>query len=62
MHFNSIINTCSIDNLNNPAAIVNLIQDYGVTALALAANKGHKQVVDVLLKAGANPDIQNHVC
>ena len=33
-----------------------------MTALAWAARQGHKQVVDVLLKAGANPDIQNHVC
>ena len=33
-----------------------------MTALALAANEGHEQVVDVLLKAGANPNIQNHVC
>ena len=33
-----------------------------MTALAWAARQGHEQVVDVLLKAGANPDIQNHVC
>lgn len=33
-----------------------------MTAMAWAAMKGHKQVVDVLLKAGANPDIPNHVC
>ena len=34
----------------------------GLTALAVAAYEGHEQVVDVLLKAGANPDIQDHVC
>ena len=33
-----------------------------MTAVALAVRQGHKQVVDVLLKAGANPDIQDHVC
>ena len=32
-----------------------------MTALAWAACKGHEQVVDVLLKAGANPDIQDKV-
>ena len=37
------------------------IQKDGITALAGAAYKGHKQVVDVLLKAGANPDIQDKV-
>ena len=29
-----------------------------MTALAWAAQEGHEQVVDVLLKAGANPDTQ----
>ena len=33
-----------------------------MTALAWAAQEGHEQVVDVLLKAGANPDIQGHGC
>ena len=37
-----------------------IIQD-GMTALAWAASKGHEQVVDLLLKAGANPDHQNQV-
>ena len=37
-----------------------IIQD-GLTALARAAYKGHEQVVDVLLKAGAKPDIQDKV-
>lgn len=38
-------------------------QNYGITALAYAGNKGYEQVVDVLLKAGANPDIQDrNVC
>ena len=32
-----------------------------MTALAVAARHGHEQVVDVLLKAGANPDIQDKV-
>ena len=33
-----------------------------MTALAWAAHQGYEQVVDVLLKAGANPDIQDNVC
>ena len=33
-----------------------------MTALAWAACQGHEEVVDVLLKAGANPDIQDNVC
>ena len=37
-----------------------IIQD-GLTALARAAYGGHEQVVDVLLKAGANPDNQDQV-
>ena len=37
------------------------IQKYGITSLAVAARKGREQVVDVLLKAGANPDIQDKV-
>jgi ankyrin repeat protein len=46
-----------------PAVLLDVhrIQKYGATTLAWAASKGHKQVVDVLLKAGANPDIQDHV-
>ena len=32
-----------------------------MTALTWAAYKGHEQVVDVVLKAGANPDIQDKV-
>ena len=39
-----------------------IIQKYGMTTIASAASEGHEQVVDVLLKAGANPDIQDHVC
>ena len=39
-----------------------IIQKYGMTALAWATSLGHKQVVDVLLKAEANPNIQDHVC
>ena len=31
-----------------------------MTALAWASRKGREQVVDVLLKAGANPGIQSH--
>ena len=32
-----------------------------MTALAVAAYKGHERVVDALLKAGAKPDIQGEV-
>ena len=38
-----------------------MIQEYGMTALAWAAIKGYKQVVDMLLKAEANPDLQDKV-
>ena len=38
-----------------------IIQKYGVTALALAAQKGHEQVVEVLLKAEAKLDVQDKV-
>ena len=34
---------------------------YDATALAMAAYGGHVQIMDVLLKAGANPDIQDNV-
>ena len=37
-----------------------IIQD-GSTALTWAAHEGHEQVVDVLLKAGAKPDIRDKV-
>ena len=33
----------------------------GMTALAWAAYHGHKQIVSILLNAGANPDIQDQV-
>ena len=32
-----------------------------MTALAWAAIQGHENVADMLLKAGANPDIQDQV-
>ena len=38
-----------------------IIQEYGMTALAWAAHEGHEQVVDMLLKAAAKPDIQGKV-
>ena len=37
------------------------VQEYGRTALAWAARNGHEPVVDALLKAGADPDIQEKV-
>ena len=37
-------------------------QKYGVTALAFAVFQGHELVVDLLLEAGANPNIQDYVC
>ena len=33
-----------------------------MTPLAWAAGLGHENIVDVLLKAGANPDAQDYVC
>ena len=38
-----------------------MIQEYGMTALVWAAINGYVQVVDMLLKAGANPDLQDKV-
>lgn len=32
-----------------------------MTALAWASYKGHKQIVNMLLKAGAKPDVQDQV-
>ena len=36
-----------------------LIQEYGMTALAWAASEGHEEIVDMLLNAEANPNIQD---
>ena len=33
-----------------------------MTTLTWAAYRGNKEVVNVLLQAGANPDIQDQVC
>ena len=38
-----------------------MIQEYGMTALAWAAINGYVQVVDMLLKAETNPDLQDKV-
>ena len=43
------------------SCVIIILQKYGMTALAWAAGLGHKKVVDVLLKAGANPDAQDYV-
>jgi ankyrin repeat protein len=53
----------------NKAAVEKFIKDgidvnykfSGRTALILAANKGRKEIVEILLQAGANPDIP-HFC
>ena len=50
-YLNFVANVCS----------ASCMQIYGVTALAWASHEGHEQVVDVLLKAGANPHIQDKV-
>ena len=34
---------------------------YGVTALQQASSKGHQKVVELLLGAGAKPDLQDKV-
>ena len=39
-----------------------ILQKYGATALIWAATEGCEQVVDVLLNAGANPDIRSRSC
>ena len=38
-----------------------IMQKVGITALAWAALQDHDQIVDVLLKARADPDIQDKV-
>lgn len=42
------------------ARYYHLIQD-GMTALVWAAYQGHEQIVHILLKEGANPDIPDQV-
>ena len=37
------------------------LQYGGYTALMLASDKGDTHIVEILLKAGANPDLQNKV-
>ena len=49
-----------IDAINGNANI-NAVNDYGMTALMLAADRGHPGIVDVLLKAGADGNVQNKV-
>ena len=44
----------------NQARCLFIIQA-GRTALAWAAHRGHKQIMDMLLEAGANHDIQDKV-
>ena len=47
-----------------PSHVVTLTHStiqYGVTALKQASFKGHHKVVEILLGAGANPDLQNKV-
>ena len=41
--------------------IIIIIQKYDMTGLSWAAYGGHEQVMDMLLKAGATPDFQDHV-
>ena len=41
--------------------MVIVLQEYGMTALAVAAYGGCEEVVNVLLNAGANPNIQDNV-
>ena len=47
-----------------PSHVVTLTHStiqYGVTALQQASNEGRQKVVELLLVAGANPDLQNKV-
>ena len=39
-----------------------VITQYGDSALMMAAREGRTEVVSLLLKAGANTDLQNKVC
>ena len=41
---------------------MSIITQDGETALMRAVWKGYTEIVDVLVKAGANKDLQNEVC
>ena len=41
---------------------MSIITQDGWSALMRAAWDGHTEIVDVLVKAGANKDLQNKVC
>ena len=41
---------------------MSIITQDGVSALMRAAWDGHTEIVDVLVKAGANKDLQDKVC
>ena len=41
--------------------ITNSTIQYGVTALQQASSKGHQKVVELLLRVGAKPDLQDKV-
>ena len=55
MHFQQTVTV-------QPSHVVTLTTTQnGCTALQQASSKGHQKVVELLLGAGANPDLQNKV-
>ena len=55
VHFHQIVQLSHVVTFTHST-----VQD-GWTALERASIKGHQKVVELLLEAGANPDIQNKV-
>ena len=53
-------NTTLAELLLERGAAVNSVNNFGETALSLAAHKGHLAFVRLLLKRGASPDVQPH--
>ena len=57
VHFHQIV----IVQPSHVVTITHSTIQNGWTALQVASSEGHQKVVDLLLGAGANPDLQNKV-
>ena len=60
MYQGVLLSTVIVEPSHVVALTHSTIQD-GWTALKSASNKGHHKVVELLLGAGANPDLQDKV-